>query len=450
MRHNVAIYTLFACLMGVSVADQHDIGLGEEPVMTFNGPANQVFGRFAYNRPLDFHTDDAVTINRIRLQQFNKSGDKYGNGDRLIALAIISVDNSLGSATTPTTPTTPTTTANPSVTNATLTREIVLSEIWNKGRQANSFNLVNNNTISIEWSRTDTSPDWLTQPLYLKCEWTSSTDTGNSTSQLFAAIDNDSQEQEAVKNLQESGRDEITNGKAQAARDEFKTPIQPSSTITPNAPTATPSATQTTGIISPEASASTQNGLSKGATIGIAVGVSIAGLIVAGVLAWLFWFRRRCNQKNSKTHHMMQSYSSDVGGQAMITDKEMPAVLESNAPQSVYDGRPSGDIYAPYSDRSTASPVPQPQHQQHHRATSSNVTAAAAATVPVSPAGASETDLSWGRGAPTPTSLIASRYAHLVEEGMTEEEIRRLEEEERQLDAAIENAGRRGHNNNST
>ena len=48
-----------------------------------------------------------------------------------------------------------------------------------------------------------------------------------------------------------------------------------------------------------------------------------------------------------------------------------------------------------------------------------------------------------GAGTPTPPAPITTRYAHLVEEGMTEEEIRRLEEEERQLDAAIEEAGNR-------
>ncbi|KAK1774440.1 hypothetical protein QBC45DRAFT_397057 [Copromyces sp. CBS 386.78] len=44
---------------------------------------------------------------------------------------------------------------------------------------------------------------------------------------------------------------------------------------------------------------------------------------------------------------------------------------------------------------------------------------------------------------------LSTPYAHLVEEGMTEEEIRRLEEEERQLDAAIEQhvGGQRGSRN---
>lgn len=41
-------------------------------------------------------------------------------------------------------------------------------------------------------------------------------------------------------------------------------------------------------------------------------------------------------------------------------------------------------------------------------------------------------------------SGIAQQYAHLVEEGMTNDEIRRLEEEERALDEAIEQAGTAG------
>ncbi|TGJ78595.1 hypothetical protein E0Z10_g10173 [Xylaria hypoxylon] len=127
----------------------------------------------------------------------------------------------------------------------------------------------------------------------------------------------------------------------------------------------------------------------------------------------------------------MPSYGSEVGVHAIIRDKEIPAAIESSSPQSTYggEGRPSTDQYAPYSDRSTTSPTPR------HRSTSAAATAAAAST--------SETDLNWSQGAPTPMSVIASRYAHLVEEGMTEGEIRRLEEEERQLDAAIEHAGRR-------
>ena len=49
-----------------------------------------------------------------------------------------------------------------------------------------------------------------------------------------------------------------------------------------------------------------------------------------------------------------------------------------------------------------------------------------------------------GHGRSNTPSGISGQYAHLVEEGMTDDEIRRLEEEERVLDEAIEQAGSAG------
>lgn len=49
-----------------------------------------------------------------------------------------------------------------------------------------------------------------------------------------------------------------------------------------------------------------------------------------------------------------------------------------------------------------------------------------------------------GHGRSGTPSGISGQYAHLVEEGMTDDEIRRLEEEERALDEAIEQAGTAG------
>ncbi|KAG8164606.1 hypothetical protein KVR01_004881 [Diaporthe batatas] len=49
-----------------------------------------------------------------------------------------------------------------------------------------------------------------------------------------------------------------------------------------------------------------------------------------------------------------------------------------------------------------------------------------------------------GHGRSATPSGISGQYAHLVEEGMTDDEIRRLEEEERALDEAIEQAGTAG------
>jgi hypothetical protein len=160
--------------------------------------------------------------------------------------------------------------------------------------------------------------------------------------------------------------------------------------------------------------------------------VSVGGLLILGVLLWFFVFRRRSSKKNNAHHSMMPSYDSDSGVHAMMPDKEIPVALarSSSSPRSAYvgsggEGRPSADHpYTPYSDR-----APDHQHHQRHLPT----TGPAAAT--------SQTDISivstaTGTGATT-------RYAHLVEEGMTEQEIRQLEYEERQLDAAIEHAGRR-------
>lgn len=79
--------------------------------------------------------------------------------------------------------------------------------------------------------------------------------------------------------------------------------------------------------------------------------------------------------------------------------------------------------YTPYRDH-----TPPPTNlYAHHDASTSSQTSLPASLPP---------------HARSPTPPISSRYAHLVEEGMTDEEIRRLEEEERALDVAIEDAGR--------
>ncbi|KAI1369552.1 hypothetical protein F5Y08DRAFT_97010 [Xylaria arbuscula] len=424
MRHNVAISTLFACLIGLATADGTD-NLGQEnsssnaslvfnPLTTY--PVFQLTPNAATTFTFENHT--VLNVNTVKLKRYDPKGAENGQNDEIVT-------EYSGAATGA-----PATTI---------------------GEEKPSLNL-SDHTVLIQWTQ-DVS-DYYNKLFYVECEWTNSVGAGNSTSEIFAPYQETNTIAKTLYLDQKDKARDFHSQEAIAARGELftATPSPPSPTKTPETTSSTPTASRpasTIGISNP-----TKAGLSQGATIGIAVGVSVAGLIIAGVLGWFFCFRRRRNQKTSKTHHMMQSYSSDVGGQAMIADKEMPVVLEATAPQYADSSRPSGDVYAPYSDRSAVSPVLQPvplseQHQhQHHRTTSSNVTSSAAAAVPVSPAGASEPDLSWGRGAPTPTSLIASRYAHLVEEGMTEDEIRRLEEEERQLDAAIENAGRRGHNHN--
>ncbi|KAI0423205.1 hypothetical protein F5X98DRAFT_369217 [Xylaria grammica] len=404
MRLNVAISTLSACLIGLSTADKtREIAvlqgrLDAEPSQnlivsfeTYLPPGLPLIPLSPHSGSnFSFVNNSNVTIAKVSLKSYNGSGLMNGNEDRPIAKA--------------------------------RTRR---RSPWRQNDDKDLLTLTQH-YVAFEWSQFNKS--FLNYPLYLQCEWQNSSVSGNSSSQLFAVYEGDTKY--AVSNLNQTGEINNISGAAPPAREEYtqsssSTPSATLGTATSSTPGTGPTAT-TNGI---QASSQGPSGLSRNGIIGVAVGVGVAGLLVAGVLAWLCCIRRR----KSATRQVMPSYGSEVGVHTIIQDKEIPAVIETSSPQSTYGGeeRPSADHYAPYSDRSATSPAP------HHRRTTSAAATAAAAT--------SETDLSWSRGAPTPTSVIASRYAHLVEEGMTEDEIRRLEEEERQLDVAIEHAGRRGN-----
>lgn len=270
---------------------------------------------------------------------------------------------------------------------------------------------------------------------------------------------------------------------SEGGENELKTTItsimssyQPGETITSSsAPTATssdsPASTTASNSLS-DTQHSKSGGLSTGAVAGIAVACGVVGLALICAAVWLLCFRRRRaagDHKGLSRHG--GAYGSDAtGGMLGAIDKEMPHATES--PHSAYapdrgqlhddldrdshgatrglmggvavgagagaaagagagagagsiggnDSVTTGGGYAPYSDR---------------------------VGTPGGPAGAgamdSQTSLSGPVGARSdacPTPPISTRYAHLVEEGMTDDEIRRLEEEERALDAAIEDAGR--------
>lgn len=166
--------------------------------------------------------------------------------------------------------------------------------------------------------------------------------------------------------------------------------------------------------------------LDPGAIAGIAVG-AVALLVIVGALVWFFCFRRR--KQHSQTHQA--GYGQDAGTRAMMVDKEVPGVSESS-PHSAYgdDGGRLHDrsstamdsSYAPYRDHTPAmTPAP--------------VAHASPATTNAMPS--SQTHLpQHATSAQTPPAT--TQYAHLVEEGMTPDEIRRLEEEERALDQDIE------------
>ncbi|KAI0459599.1 hypothetical protein F5B21DRAFT_249694 [Xylaria acuta] len=468
MRPNAAISGLLACSIRISAAGtterlalRQDVGMTVPKqnsiitvTQTYPPLSPQPVIPQAGGLTLWFDTHGAE-ISTVRLKLFNTTGPSNGDGDQPIANTVF----------------------HPSVSTSDADGKVMLNS--DDGRTGPSFTKHGllksglNNSVIIAWDKNDrTISD---QPLYLECEWTRSTSAGNSTTQPFAFYENDPSL--AARRLEAIGAGSLGD----PARQETSTvtPTSPTASTSPEVATSpasgTPSQPTTTADAGAQsASSSTQQGLNKNGIIGVAVGVTVGGLLVAGTLLWLFCFRRR--RRRTAAHHAMPSYASDVGGMhAMMQDKEIHVVLESSSsPRSAYggggsggdsggggggggdEGRASTDQYAPYSDRSTTSPTPDHHHHHHHHhhrktASGASTAAAVAAAAEVGGAGAgasagatSQTDPSWTRGsAPTPTPVIMSRYAHLVEEGMTDDEIRRLEEEERQLDAAIEHAGRR-------
>ncbi|KAI0380695.1 hypothetical protein F5Y04DRAFT_281720 [Hypomontagnella monticulosa] len=254
----------------------------------------------------------------------------------------------------------------------------------------------------------------LKKPLYYEFEWENSTSRGASYSQLLAVVD--------VVRDKEVAQDEITKtGKegVPAFAESFIDPSSnPETSTTAAATPASETAAQATAQEAPN------GGLSTGAIAGIAVGCAVAGILIIAFLVWFFFFRRRSSRE--RVHRT--EFAADSG--TMMADKEMVGITSS--PRSTFpsDGRlheprssmvrPDDSSYAPYSDRAPSPPAPP----------------GAAFTTN------SQTDLSSVGRPSTTTPPFQTRYAHLIEEGMTEAEIRRLEEEERHLDAAIEDAGR--------
>lgn len=230
----------------------------------------------------------------------------------------------------------------------------------------------------------------------------------------------------------------------------------------PTTTTTSPSSTPTAQISSGETS-----GLPMGAIIGIAVGCGLVGLALIGGLVWLFLRRRKAKE------------AAELGGYGgpgrtrtdeLIAEKEGNAGLETS-PHSPYSddgitGAAAGGAYRahengsvhrgagssaaaaaavahhPHQSPSQTQAVPRsytPYSDRHSAGVGSPSTRAGSIVHPDTSRGNVESPVP---GRATPHALPA-QYAHLVEEGMTEAEIRRLEEEERQLDAAIEQAGRR-------
>lgn len=174
-------------------------------------------------------------------------------------------------------------------------------------------------------------------------------------------------------------------------------------------------------------------GLSTGAIAGIAVAGAVVLLALIGGLVFFCLRRRRRNKDRGSYNNPTPSTTFMAG------DKEVHQVTES--PHSTY----SNDQQVPLSNLAAAGGPSSREvggadaHHHHHHDDDD------AGYAPYRDDDVVAESPSTGRradGAGTPHGVSRS-VAHLVEDGMTEDEIRRLEDEERQLDDAIQRHGRR-------
>ena len=167
-------------------------------------------------------------------------------------------------------------------------------------------------------------------------------------------------------------------------------------------------------------------GLAPGAIAGIAVGAFVFLCLIAG-LAW-FLLRRRRNSKPRAGGY--SDPSRNVASNAYIVDKIDTSGQSPHSPYSD-DGQEQNTPLDPNTHRNYSSPgTAQPFRDDSHLPSQQRSV------------GGQEGD---GAGSPPRqrSESAARDYSHLVEDGMTQDDIRRLEEEERQLDDEIERAGRR-------
>jgi hypothetical protein len=162
-------------------------------------------------------------------------------------------------------------------------------------------------------------------------------------------------------------------------------------------------------------SPATSTGLATGAKIGIGVGVSLGALLLIGALAFFLLKRRRRSTRDDS------AYLNSTHGHHT---PELIAQKEANAGVSPH---------SPYSDdgRTPLPAHPPAMSQTYDRASLDAPGSVRDGRDSVSVRGLDAS----GRGS------RGGAVSHLVEEGMTEAEIQRLEEEERELDQAIEQAG---------
>ena len=212
---------------------------------------------------------------------------------------------------------------------------------------------------------------------------------------------------------------------------------------------ALPTSTATTSTIAPTMDTDDGDGGGGGGGGGLSTG-AIAGIAVAGAVVFLgligglifFFLRRRRRTKERGRYNNPDNSTTFMAG-----DKEVHHQV-TESPHSTY----SNDQQVPLSTLNVAENTsrdaagPSGQHHDHHHHHDHHSDDDDAGYVPYRDEDAAPASPASGRarddGAGTPHGVSRS-VAHLVEDGMTEDEIRRLEDEERQLDDAIQRRGQR-------
>ncbi|KAH7162969.1 hypothetical protein B0J13DRAFT_25429 [Dactylonectria estremocensis] len=234
---------------------------------------------------------------------------------------------------------------------------------------------------------------------------------GTSTSKFFAIVDGSSDSNAASEvvaaDASSTATEIVSSATATASKDGGK-----SVTTQTSAPSSESSSASSSEPNSGKSKGG--GGLGTGAIAGIAVG-AIIGVLLIGALAWFFLRKRRQNKK------LADGYTATDSGNAYIVDKET-------------HGRTADSPNSPYSDENGVQHVPADDTTRDDPATTER-------GLPRTSTSGSQGGRSVS-GAQTPQG-VSTNVAHLVEDGMTADEIRRLEEEERQLDDEIERAARR-------
>jgi LPXTG-motif cell wall-anchored protein len=243
--------------------------------------------------------------------------------------------------------------------------------------------------------------------MFIQIDWEKNGTTGYTKTELFTVTNStdDKDINELNDNLESHQREQ---------EGPLETTMSPGTDST-SSPSSLPSSSSEADGSSNDSSSNGGGGggLSTGATAGIAVG-AVLGALLIGALAWFFLRRHRRNQRAGDDYVTQQTYAVDKETHNRAADSPNSPYSDENHMQPVFLGNLDHDR--------DAAPTPPP------------------AGVPRSSFGSH--DRGNNSGAQTPQGM-SRNVAHLVEDGMTADEIRRLEEEERQLDDEIERAARR-------